>query len=216
MVMCLVAASFGVASLYLGGFAPAKALGSIWWTWWLGDMTGALTAGSLILTWSVLPTYAWGSRRLAEAGLLLALVVLLGVVIFGLGPASIDVPPPLAYLIIPVLVWATFRFGLHGAATGCSSSMGSRSWARLSGPSVRPAKRVCLHVAPASVHGRGIAVTALVMAAMLNERHRAETKVKHWERRQSHRLARDHRQSAQQHIAPGEPGVCRPSRLHRG
>ncbi len=186
MVMCLVAATFGVASLYLGGFAPAKALGFIWWTWWLGDMTGVLTAGSLILAWSRLPTFAWEPRRLAEAAFLLVLLVLLGVGVFGLGPFDFHVPAPLAYLTIPVLVWATFRFGLHGATVALFLISGIAVWGTSEGdgPFAQPTVQASLLLL--QVYMGVIAVTALVMAAMLDERSGAEAKVHLWEHIAAH------------------------------
>ena len=181
MVMCLVASTFGMASLYLGGFAPAKAISFIWWTWWLGDMTGVMTAGSLILAWSSLPTFAWEPRRLAEAALLMVLLVLLGVAIFGLGPAAVHVPPPLAYLTIPFLVWATFRFGLHGAATALFliSGIAVLGTSQGTGPFAQATVQASLLLL--QVYMGVIAMTALVMAAMLNERRGAEARVQRWE-----------------------------------
>src|SRR5574337_779567 len=84
MFACLISATFGVTSLYLAGFAPTKAITFIWWTWWLGDMTGVLTVGSFILTWSRRPSVDWHPRRLAEAALMLLLLSVLGCVVFGL------------------------------------------------------------------------------------------------------------------------------------
>ena len=186
MGMCLIAATFGVASLYLGGFAPAKALAFIWWTWWLGDMTGVLTAGSLILAWSRLPTFAWEPRRLVEASFLLVLLGLLGVGVFGLGPFDLHVPTPLAYLTIPVLVWATFRFGLHGATTAIFLISGIAVWgtSQGDGPFAQPTVQASLLLL--QVFMGVIAVTALVMAAMLDERRGAEAKVHLWEHIAAH------------------------------
>ncbi len=186
MVMCLVAATFGVASLYLAGFAPVKALSFIWWTWWLGDMTGVLTAGSLILAWSRPPTFAWEPRRLAEAAFLLVLLVLLGVGVFGVGPFDFHVPAPLAYLTIPVLVWATFRFGLHGATVALVLISGIAVWGTSEGdgPFAQPTVQASLLLL--QVYMGVIAVTALAMAAMLNEREGAEAKVQRWEQIVAH------------------------------
>ncbi|HEU5408077.1 MAG TPA: MASE1 domain-containing protein [Nitrospira sp.] len=115
MLVCLIAATFGVASLYLGGFAPAKAITFIWWTWWLGDMTGVLTVGSFLLAWSRRPSFDRHPSQLAEAVLLFLLLSAQACVIFGIVLPITGLPVPLAYLVIPFLVWATFRFGLHGA-----------------------------------------------------------------------------------------------------
>ena len=71
MVCCLIAATCGVGSLHFAGLAPAPALIFNWWTWWLGDLTGVLTVGPLILSWSRPLSSQWKPRRLAEAVLLL-------------------------------------------------------------------------------------------------------------------------------------------------
>jgi PAS domain S-box-containing protein len=181
MLVCLIAATFGVASLYLGGFAPAQAVGFIWWTWWLGDMTGVLTVGSLLLTWSLTPPLTWKPRRLAEAALLLVLLFALAAAIFGIVSPDVALPPPLAYLTIPVLVWATFRFGLHGAATShfLVSAVAVLGTAQGTGPFAQPTVQASLLLL--QVFMGVIAVTALVMAAVLNERHGAEETAHTWE-----------------------------------
>ena len=186
MLMCLIAATFGVTSLYLQGFAPARAIGFIWWTWWLGDMTGVLTVGALLLTWSRPPSIAWESRRLAEAGLLLLLLLALASAIFGIVSPGVTLPPPLAYLTIPFLVWATFRFGLHGAATTLFlvSAIAVLGTAQGTGPFAQPTVPSSLLLL--QVFMGVIAVTALVMAAVLNEREGAEEKVTRWEHISAH------------------------------
>ncbi|MBA0089101.1 MAG: MASE1 domain-containing protein, partial [Acidobacteria bacterium Pan2503] len=44
-----MAATFGVTSLALGGFAPWGQYGLIWRTWWLGDAAGALVFTPFLL-----------------------------------------------------------------------------------------------------------------------------------------------------------------------
>src|SRR5258707_12339333 len=46
-----VAATFGVTSLALGGFAPWNQYGLIWRTWWLGDAAGALILTPFLVLW---------------------------------------------------------------------------------------------------------------------------------------------------------------------
>ena len=149
-------------------------------------MTGVLTAGSLILAWSRLPTFAWEPRRLAEGAFLLVLLVLLGVGVFGIGPFDFHAPAPLAYLTIPVLVWATFRFGLHGATTALVLISGIAVWGTSEGdgPFAQPTVQASLLLL--QVYMGVIAVTALVMAAMLTERHGAEAEVQRWEHIAAH------------------------------
>ena len=39
----MVSATFGCASLYLGGSVSSESVGKVWLTWWIGDMIGGLT-----------------------------------------------------------------------------------------------------------------------------------------------------------------------------
>ena len=48
-----ISATIGNLSLYLGGASTSANFGSLWMTWWLGDLTGAVTVAPLILTWSL-------------------------------------------------------------------------------------------------------------------------------------------------------------------
>ena len=46
-----ISATFGVTSLSLGGFSRWADYGSIWWTWWLGDVVGNLVVAPLLVLW---------------------------------------------------------------------------------------------------------------------------------------------------------------------
>jgi PAS domain S-box-containing protein len=187
MLMCLIAATCGVSSLYVGGFAPGQAVGFIWWTWWLGDMTGVLTVGALILTWSDWPPFIMESRRLIEAALFLVLLLALASAIFGIVSPVVTLPPPLAYLTVPFVVWATFRFGLHGAATTIFllSIIAVLGTSQGTGPFTQPTVQESLLLL--QMFMGVIAVTALVMAAVLNERRAAEIAVQSSQQREKER-----------------------------
>jgi len=44
----MVSATFGCASLYLGGSVSSESVGKVWLTWWIGDMIGGLTIVPLL------------------------------------------------------------------------------------------------------------------------------------------------------------------------
>ena len=177
MLMCLIAATLGVASLILGGVAPSEATEFLWWTWWLGDTTGILTAGSAVLIWrQPIPREAIAGRRL-EAVCLFATMSALAAIVFGILPSPFRFPAPLAYLTIPFLVFATFRFGRHGAATSLLliSGFAVVGTALGKGPFSQPTTQASL--ALLQLFMGVIAVTGLVMAAVLNERRVAEVRL---------------------------------------
>src|SRR5437879_10606764 len=83
VVSTTVAATFGVTSLSLGGFARWQDYGDIWLTWWLGDAAGGLVVAPVVLLWATGPHWPPRRAQLLEAGLLIACLALAGEVAFG-------------------------------------------------------------------------------------------------------------------------------------
>ncbi len=110
MVSTMVSASIGVASLVVGGQARLADAGSVWLTWWMGDMGGDLVVAPAILLWSGRWRVHWEARRVGEALGLFAATLAIGLFVFG-GAATIGFDnSPLSFLCMPVLIWAAFRF----------------------------------------------------------------------------------------------------------
>jgi len=106
-----VAATFGVAILTLGGFAPWKQFGLIWRTWWLGDAAGALIFTPFLLLWGADRSLKWTKRQFLEAGVLLVSLTATAAAIFGVLFHTGMSGDPWTFLCTPFLVWAAFRFG---------------------------------------------------------------------------------------------------------
>ncbi|HJS56506.1 MAG TPA: MASE1 domain-containing protein, partial [Vicinamibacteria bacterium] len=106
-----LSATFGVASLHLGGLARAEEYASIWLTWWLGDATGDLVFAPVILLWSANPRIKRRAKGALDAAALFGGLVLVSHVVFGVvSPLAVG-NLPLEFLCIPMLLWAPFRFG---------------------------------------------------------------------------------------------------------
>ena len=114
MVSTAVSATIGAASLVVTGEAEWAALGTIWLTWWLGDAAGALLVAPLLLLWGTASFPGPLRERPVEAALLFLAVAATGAVVFG--HPSLE-QYPLAFLCIPPLIWAAFRFGQREVAT---------------------------------------------------------------------------------------------------
>jgi diguanylate cyclase (GGDEF)-like protein len=112
-----VAATFGVTSLSLGGFASWANFKPIWLTWWLGDAVGNAIVAPLLILWSSKLDVRWTLARLCEFVALVASTTVVGLVVFGpfLLPGAKNYP--LEYLCIPFLIWGAFRFSPRVAAT---------------------------------------------------------------------------------------------------
>ena len=114
LVAPLVSATIGVTSLGLAGFVPWDLYGGVWKTWWLGDASGALVVTPLLI--SALrpskPTPIGGVRELGALGLAMSAAC---VAVFSPTVYSTIPPIPLSFTIVPLIVWASVRFGSRGA-----------------------------------------------------------------------------------------------------
>lgn len=167
----MISATLGVLSLYLGHCADWERCGSIWSTWWIGDMTSNLLIAPLLLIWITKRLPPWNAFRLMEGSAFVFAVGLVGWIAF-LGGDPFATREQLEYLTMPPLLWAAFRFGLHGAIASAFIIFGIALWGTLHqmGPfqTADPNETLLLLQTFTGV----ITVTALVLAAVVAERER--------------------------------------------
>jgi PAS domain S-box-containing protein len=171
----VVSATVGATTLSLAGFSDWARYWSVWTTWWLGDAAGAVTVAPVLLLWSTRPR---GRRRstahTAEAGLLLATLLVIGFGVFGgllpIGARHYE----LDFLCMPPLVWAAFRFGPRETATGTALLAGIALWGTVHGfgPFVRDSHHESLLLL--QIFTASTAVMALVFSAVVSQQERAE------------------------------------------
>lgn len=99
-----IAATNGVTTLAITGSDAASPFGSAWVLWWLGDAMGALLVAPLLLVWSR-PPRGLSNARIGEGVALLAALAAVSAAVFLAGLWRYP------YLVFPLLVWATLRFG---------------------------------------------------------------------------------------------------------
>jgi anti-anti-sigma factor len=107
-----LSATIGVTTLALAGDASWQSFDSIWFTWWLGDVSGAITVAPLLLVWIANPRGGWNREHVVESLLLLTILALTGWVVFG-NSQHRSYP----FMAIPALVWIAFRLGTRETAT---------------------------------------------------------------------------------------------------
>jgi len=168
----MVSATMGVSSLWLAGTAKWSHLGSIWLTWWLGDLGGDLVVAPVIIVWGVRAAGRWDWTRLVEGACLLGVLFLTTWAIFG---GRLDISSrhyPIDFLCIPAVLWASYRFGPQGAAVSVLLLSSVALWGTLRqfGPFSREEQNETLLLLQAFL-GVTSVMAFVVAAAVLERRH---------------------------------------------
>lgn len=107
----VISASLGVASLWLGGI-PTERLLYAWFNWACGYFVGVITAGPLLLSWSVPQSLPIRLRSWVHFGVCLGFVAILAEMSF-LYPEVLAVR---SWHLLPVLIWAALAFRMPGTS----------------------------------------------------------------------------------------------------
>ena len=169
-----VSATVGVASLALTGYAAWAGAGWIWLTWWLGDASGILLLTPLVVLWGRRSTDQPLRDRRLEVVALLAVVAAGAIVVFG-GVLPVGWRRlPTAFVSIPPLLWAAYRFGprMTSTALGVLFALAVGGTLNGWGPFAPYPPSVSLPLVQAFL--AMMALTALPLAAVVAERRRAE------------------------------------------
>lgn len=108
-----VSATIGVTSLYWGGMLAREGVFATWRAWWIGDAISNLLIAPLFLVWSRLPRFRLEPSRAVEGLALVISILAVCALIFGS-----ELEPEVGrhvfpYLVFPMLIWTTLRFGQH-------------------------------------------------------------------------------------------------------
>jgi PAS domain S-box-containing protein len=182
MLSTAISAATGATSISLGGFARWQDYPANWLTWWLSDAFSAIFVTPLLVIWGVNGLPRMNSWRWMEAGVLVAATVLVSQIAFADWLVFSGKKYPLPSVIVPFFMWAAFRFGLRGvsvvAFVWCSLAVSGTL--RGLGPFALGPPNESLPVLQAYMGM--MMVSALVLAAALAERQRAEEKTRESEK----------------------------------
>jgi signal transduction histidine kinase/CheY-like chemotaxis protein len=128
-----LSATVGVGSLALAGYADTAPVVSTWVTWWLGDLAGALVITPVIVLWAKSGLRQNSRSEFLEAGAVLALAIVVGVLAFS--PLIEQTPSrdPLGFLAVLPLMWAAIRRGQRDTATVALVLSGFAIWGTIAG-----------------------------------------------------------------------------------
>ena len=195
----LVAAAIGPTVFALAGYVSRGDFPFAWFDWWIGDAVGVLTVTPLLLLLGRLRA-GIPTGRGPEAVVVLAATAVGSIVIF-------RSTLPVMFLVFPFVLWAALRLGLPGAAgvSGVVAAVAVGSTVNGQGPfSALP---VHSRLVSFQLFNASVVVTALLLAAVVNERRRALHDVRDSRARlvqaadaERRRLERDLHDGAQQRL----------------
>ena len=176
----LINSTIGSIIVCLTGLSSWSNFGTIWGTWWVGDAMGILLVAPLLLTWRKLLSARIKRQQIVERGIWLVLLLAIGWLVFCSRTRAAYARYPLEYLPFPLVVWAAFRFGQRYTALSNFILCGFAIWgiARGSGPFLKHASSIPQALLSLQAFIAVIAVTGLVLAATVAERHQAEASLR--------------------------------------
>ena len=109
VLCCMFSPTLGVLGMSIGGYVPWERFSNSWLTWFSGDAAGAIVVVPMILAWHFKYSHYKKSWIMLEMAVLGLVTLLLCIFILFQQIARFE------YCLIPVSLWATFRFGMRGA-----------------------------------------------------------------------------------------------------
>lgn len=169
-----ISSSIGVITLLLNGDEIQPVVWTVWYTWWIGDLLGALVVAPFLLVWFTQWSYKWKSKQLLEAGVILILLFLVTGYVFVNQPAGRVTHEALIYVIFPFVIYAALRLTQIGAVNAVFfvSVVAIYGTATGSGPLVRDSLNESLILL--QIFMGVVSLTALTLAATTTQRWHAE------------------------------------------
>src|SRR6476659_5116435 len=113
----MVSATIGVSSLTIAGYAEVSRFMSVWLTWWLGDLAGALVVTPVVVLWAKSETASLRPPQITGTGLTYLAAVAAGVIAFSPLLQQTTLHDAVIFVVILPLLWASLRQGPRDTAT---------------------------------------------------------------------------------------------------
>jgi signal transduction histidine kinase len=124
----MISATIGTMTLMLTGLGDWDFFQTIWTTWWIGDLLGAVVVAPVLLVWVAPPPFLPNRRSYIEGAIQLILLGVITWYVFSNQPPVGILHQALLYVIFPFTIWAALRFGPRGATTAILLVSGIAIW----------------------------------------------------------------------------------------
>ena len=169
----MISASLGALTLMITGLGSWEFFQTIWITWWIGDLLGALVVAPVLLVWISSAPLITIRRAYLEGALQLSLLGFVTWYVFSNQPPVGILHQALLYVIFPFMIWGALRFGQRGASTAILLVSGIAIWgtANGGGPFSLESKNDSLVLLQTFLGV--VSLTMLILAAATMERRKA-------------------------------------------
>lgn len=171
----LISPTLGVGRLYLIGQLTLKDAVPVWLTWWLAHGIGILMFAPFLILLLRSSPKGWNALELGELSVLLLGLIFVCLLVFG--PLSVSLNRQrlaAAWLCIPFLIWAAFRFRPLEAAGTILILFGCAVWGTVRGYGSFAGTSLTKSLLLLDTFIGTIGTMTLVIAAMVAERKLAE------------------------------------------
>lgn len=165
----LTSATFGTLMTVVNDNIELTQFWPVWSAWWAGDAVGVLVITPLLLALRKVRLPA-GWRRMAEAAVLVAVTTALAFL-------ATRSPVNLLFLVFPLLVWASLRFQLAGAALCTAIVSVAATWAATDSVGGFEHHTLIEGMISLQALNGSAALTALLLAAVTAEKHNTQRKI---------------------------------------
>jgi two-component system, NarL family, sensor histidine kinase FusK len=170
VVATTVSATIGTASLTLTHLSRGVHWESLWSTWWLGNMAGAILVTPCFLLWPSRREALRSPRQVVLLGAALLSLLLVGGIVFGDFVSIGGQDYPLKFICIPFVVWVAFELRPREAALAALAfsivAVGS-AWHAARGAPIPNGSLLVVQVFLTVV-----AITSLLVSVAVSERNR--------------------------------------------
>jgi signal transduction histidine kinase len=173
LVMCLVGSSLGTYSFYLNGIVTKEEFISRWFFWWIPNVTSVLLFTPFLLSWKRKFILQLTQRTLFET-LIFLFCLALFIVILRYETLAPTIEKSYPFLIIPFLLWLSFRFNLQTTLTGILITALSAIYITINGygPFVLDSNENSILILQIFISV--ISITSIILSSTVFERHEAQ------------------------------------------
>jgi integral membrane sensor domain MASE1 len=175
----MISATIGSFTLMITGLGDWLNFGNIWFTWWIGDLLGALVVAPILLVWITPASFQLKKRFYIEGGIVLSLLAMVTFYVFSNQAPEGVFHQALIYVIFPFVIYAAIRLGQRGSTTVICLVSGIAIWGTSQGfgPFSMGSQNDSLVLL--QTFTGVVSVTSLVLAAATTERRKAADALSH-------------------------------------